>query len=108
MPSTILVTNVRRVSLSFLFTEVRRTSLTFPATDEPAKGILLGTSVHSRLDAEGFRGVCGVDRGAGLRHDIHEGVLGGVPDDEATGGVHNEGVGVEVLTATTSMIAMMR
>jgi hypothetical protein len=30
--------------------------------------------------------------------DAHEGVRSGVPDDDAAGGVHDEGVGNEVLT----------
>jgi hypothetical protein len=48
--------------------------------------------------------ICSTHSGArsrsGLRSDAHPEVHHCVPDDEAAGGVHGEGVGVEVLTIT--------
>lgn len=42
-----------------------------------------------------------VDEGTSVRPDYYDGVHGGVSDDEAIGGVHDESVRVEVLNLKT-------
>jgi hypothetical protein len=61
------------------------------------EGILFGAIAHSGFETEGLRGVGAVDGRTGMRPQSHEGVHCGVPEDVAAGGLHDEGVGVEVL-----------
>jgi hypothetical protein len=53
-----------------------------------------GITRHRGHHTEGLRAVSGIDRGSSLRSHAHAGFHKGMPDDDATGRVHNEGVGV--------------
>ena len=75
----------------------RKLELEGESLTRPPKGFSSEHPLDSGFEEEGLRGVAGVDGGAGVRPESHEGVHCGVPDDEAAGGIHDEGVGVEVL-----------
>ena len=75
----------------------RKLELEGESLTRPPKGFCSEHPLIAGFEAEGLCGVRAVDRGAGVRPEAHAGVHRSVPDDDAAGGVHDKGVGVEVL-----------